>query len=315
MEHKHTKVAILGVGRVGAALAHQITAQRLCNELVLVDIDQRKAWAEATDLQHSLGFGRKPMIVRSGSYYDCSDADICVICVAAANNPTATRLERIDHAATMLGRIIPSVMATEFSGIFLVVTNPVDLMTWLVQQLSDLPPERVIGTGTTLDSARLRYYLADALDVEIDRVDAFCMGEHGESQMIPWSQVRIDGKPLIQALQNDPSMLPDFDKDAISNTIADITYQILDIKGMTNFATAAAAAEIIQAILDDTNRTMTVSAMLQGQYGAEDVYLGVPAVLGASGVQWVCVVPLTNEEREQLQKSIRTLQEYMVNIS
>ena len=174
-----TKVAVLGAGKVGSTLAYRLVTEHLCDDLVLVDIDPQKAWAEATDLQHALGFAGHKMRVRAGSYYDCADADLCVLAVGTQFPPNTPRIERIDHAATIIGRIVPSVMATGFDGIFLVVTSPVDLMTWLVQQLSGLPDQQVIGTGTALDTARLCYYLADALDVPPRTVSAWVMGEHG----------------------------------------------------------------------------------------------------------------------------------------
>ena len=256
MAISRTKVAVIGAGKVGAALAGHLTVGRLCDDLVLVDLDQQRAWAEATDLQHALGLSGSGMRVRDGSYYDCADADICVLSVGARFAPNTPRLEMMDQSATMIGRIVPSIMATGFDGIFLVITNPVDLMTWLVQQLSGLPDSRVIGTGTALDTARLRYYLADALDVSPRAVSACVLGEHGESQVIPWSRVSIAGKPLDAVLRDNPDRLPDFDKDAVANTIADITYNLSAVKGATTWGVAAAAAEIIAAILGDEGRVV-----------------------------------------------------------
>lgn len=310
-----TKVAILGVGKVGAALAYHLTVSQICDELVLVDLDQQKAWAEATDLQHSLGFSGHRMNIRDGSYYDCADADICVLSVAAQFPPNTPRLEMIDRAAAMVGRIVPSVMATGFDGIFLVITNPVDLMTWLVQQLSGLPAEHVIGTGTALDTARLRYYLADALDVDPRSVSACVLGEHGENQMIPWSQVSVAGKPLTEILKDNPERLPDFDRDALLNTIADITYQLRSVKGATTYGIASITAEIIKVLLHDGQKILPVSAMLHGEYGHEDVYVGVPAVLGASGVKELVEYHLTGEEQSQFDRAVEALEQYMTDIS
>ncbi len=314
MAISRTKVAIIGVGKVGAALAYHLTVGRICDDLLLVDMDQQRGWAEATDLQHALGLSGSRMRVREGSYYDCADADICVLAVGARFAPNTPRLEMMDQAATMIGRIVPSIMATGFDGIFLVITNPVDLMTWLVQQLSGLPDTRVIGTGTALDTARLRYYLADALDVAPRTVTACVMGEHGESQMIPWSKVAIAGKPLDTVLRDNPDRLPDFDKDAICNTIADITYNLAHVKEGTTWGIAAVTAEIIQAILGDESRVIPVSAMLHGEYGLEDVYVGVPAVLGAQGVQELVEYHLTDEEEAQFKASAEELLKYMTEL-
>ena len=315
MAISRTKVAVIGAGKVGAALAYHLTVGHICDDLVLVDIDPQKAWAEPTDLQHSLGFSGHKMNIRDGSYYDCADADICVISVAAQFPPNTPRLDKIDKAADMIGRIVPSIMATGFDGIFLVITNPVDLMTWLVQQLSGLPSERVIGTGTALDTARLRYYLADALDVDPRSVSACVMGEHGEEQMIPWSQVSVAGKPLQAILNDNPDRLPDFDHDAICNTIADITYNLASVKGTTTYGIASITAEIIKVILHDDLKIIPVSAMLHGEYGHEGVYVGVPAVLGAKGVKELVQYHLTSGEQAQLDKAIHVLEQYMTDIS
>lgn len=315
MAISRTKVAIIGAGKVGATLVYHLAVGHICDDLVLVDIDPQKAWAEATDLQHSLGFSGRKMRIRDGSYYDCADADLCVLSVGAQFAPNTPRLDRMDHAATMLGRIVPSVMATGFDGIFLVVTNPVDLMTWLVQQLSGLPDTRVIGTGTALDTARLRFYLADALDVDPRSVTACVLGEHGEEQMIPWSQVAVAGKPLAAILQDDPERLPGFDGEAICNTIAEITYNLASVKGATTFGIASITAEIIKAILQDDNRILPVSAMLHGEYGEEDVYMGVPAVLGAAGVKELVEYHLNDAERARFARSAQALRQYMTSIS
>lgn len=315
MAISRTKVAIIGAGKVGATVAYHLTVGHICDDLVLVDLDPQRAWAEATDLQHSLGLSGHKMQIKDGTYYDCADADICVISVAAHFPPNTPRLERIDHAAAMIGRIVPSVMATGFDGIFLVITNPVDLMTWLVQQLSGLPDTRVIGTGTALDTARLRYYLADELDVDPRAVSACVLGEHGENQMIPWSQVSIAGKPLTTILKDDPDRLPDFDPDAICNTIADITYQLSSVKGATTYGIASIAAEIIKVILHNDNKIIPVSAMLHGEYGHEDVYVGVPAVLGSSGVKELVAYHLTDSEQAEFDKAVHALEQYMTDIS
>lgn len=315
MAISRTKVAIIGAGKVGSTLAYHLAVGHICDDLVLVDMDSQKAWAEATDLQHSLGFSGHKMTIRDGSYYDCADADICVLSVAAQFPPNTPRLEMIDKAATMIGRIVPSIMATGFDGIFLVITNPVDLMTWLVQQLSGLPAKHVLGTGTALDSARLRYYLAEALNVDSRSVSACVLGEHGENQLIPWSQVCIAGKPLPEILRDDPERLPDFDPDAICNTIAELTYDLTSVKGGTTYAIASISAEIIKVILHDDLKIIPVSAMLQGEYGHEDVYVGVPAVLGADGVKELMEYNLTPEEQAQFDKAVRALEQYMTDIA
>ncbi len=309
------KVAIVGAGRVGSTLAYRLAAGRLCSEVVLVDGDQRRAWAEAADLQHALSAEDNAVRVREGSYYDCADAAVCVVTAGVRFAPNTPRLEQMDRAATAMGRIVPSVMGAGFDGVFLVVSRPVDLMTWLVQQLSGLPDSRVLGTGTVLDTARLRCYLASALQVDVQSVSALVMGEHGEDRVIPWSQVTVDGTPLEVLLRQSPDRLPGFDRDAAINTVADIAYNLASVKGETSFGIASAAAGIVASILRDEGRVMTVSAMLSGQYGQEDVYAGVPAEIGAGGVRRVVEYPLTAEELAQFGRAVRDLREYMTDIS
>lgn len=308
------KVAIIGAGRVGSLLAYRLAAGGICSRVTLVDGDQRKAWAEAADLQHALSAENRPAQVREGSYYDCGDADVCVIASGARFAPNTPLLEQIDLSANAMGRIVPSVMASGFEGVFLVVSRPVDLMTWLVQQLSGLPDGRVLGTGTVLDTARLRCHLASALRVDVQAVSALVMGEHGGERVVPWSLVTVNGQPLMELLQAEPGRLPGFSRDAAANTVADIAYNLAAVKGETTYGIASAAASIVSAILQDTGSVIPVSAMLHGEYGQSDLYAGVPAEVGAGGVRRVVEYPLTEAERGQFAKAVQTLKEYMTEI-
>lgn len=305
-----TKVAVIGVGRVGAALAYHLCVDPICGEVVLVDIDQAKARAEADDLRCVPGRADRPVQVRDGSYYDCADADICVLSVCTHFPPNTPQLEMIDHAATMLGRIVPSVMATGFQGIFLVVTDPVDLMTWLAQQLSDLPDTRVLGIGTALDTARLRTALAERLGTDAARVDAWVLGRHGEDPVIPWGQITVDGHPLDALLSPDAGL----DRDALCNTIAERAYQLAAAKGAPVFSIAAAVAAVLRQLLTGEGRPVPVSAMLHGAYGQRDVYLGVPAILGPEGVREIVELPLAPPEQAKLDGIADQLRRYMIDI-
>lgn len=299
------KVAILGVGQIGAALAHHLVLKGSCDELVLVDADPRLARAQAADLRHSLGVLGGRTRVRAGTYYDCDDAQICVLTVSANPAPNAPRLDRLDRSATTVGRIVPTVMATGFAGVLLVLTDPSDLMAWLSHQLSDLPPERVIGLGTALATARLRSHLADVLDTDPAAVEAWVLGEADEEPVIPWSQVQVDGHPLPDTV----------DREAVTNTAADTAYNLVSIKGSAAYAMAAAASEIVEAVLTDSHKTLCVSAALHGEYGQDDVFLSVPAVIGAEGVEQVVELPLTDEETLHMEQAARELCRYMIDIT
>lgn len=304
-----SKLAIIGVGNVGTALAHQLVISNTCDELVLIDLNNKKVWAEATDLKHSLGYSETKMHIIDGQYSACSDADIVVLAVAAPYKTGMTRLDMLDKATAIVKSIVPQVMASGFNGIFIVITNPVDAMTYLVQKLSALPTDKVIGTGTSLDSARLRYFLADTMDVDPRSVEAMCMGEHGDSQMIPWSQVTVGAKNFNTILEDNADRLKNINTDNVRQEMAQIAYDIVLNKGATNFGIAAVAAKIIKAIIRDENVVMPVSVMLNGEYGVENVYAGVPAVLTGKGIKELVTYHLNPDELESFQNSIAILKE------
>lgn len=309
MALSRSKLAIIGVGNVGTALAHHLVISNICDDLVLIDLNKEKVWAEATDLKHSLGYSENKMRIIDGDYSDCENADIVVLAVAAPYKIGMTRLDMLDKATDIVKNIIPKVMESGFNGIFVVITNPVDAMTYLVHQLSGLAAEKVIGTGTSLDSARLCYYLADTMDVDPRSVEAMCMGEHGDSQMIPWSQVTVGAKSFNDILADNPERLKGVDINQVSKEISQIAYQIVMNKGATNYGIAAVAAKIIKAIIRDENIVMPVSTMMNGEYGIRGVFAGVPAVITGKGVKELVQYRLKEGEMEAFMKSIEVLKE------
>lgn len=309
MALSRSKVAIIGIGNVGTALAHQIVINHICDDLVLIDLKKERTWAEVMDLKHSLGFSESKMLIKNGDYADCLDADIVVLTVSGPFKAGMTRLDMLDKAAVIVKSITEQVMKSGFQGIFVVVTNPVDPITYLVKKVSGLPSSRVIGTGTSLDSARLRMLLADTMGVDPRSVDAICMGEHGDSQMIPWSQVTVGGKNFNDILKDNKARLKGIEIDNVREEISQIAYDIMKEKGATNYGIAAVAAKIIKSIIKDENVVMPVSTMLHGEYGVRDIYAGVPAVLTGKGVKELVELHLTNEELQQFQKSVQVLVE------
>jgi len=304
-----SKLAIVGMGHVGCALAHHLTIDNTCDELVLINRRKEKAWAEAEDLKHSLGFSESRMRIYAGDYSDCEDADIVVLSVAAPYKEGNTRLDMLEKATKILSDIVPQIMQSGFSGIFVVITNPVDALTYLVHKLSGLPSEKVIGTGTSLDSARLRYFLADTMEVDPRSVEAMCMGEHGDSQMIPWSQVTVGAKQFCQILNDNPERLKGIDINKVRQEISQIAYQIVRAKGATDYGIAAVAARIIKAIVRDGNIVMPASVMLNGEYGETDVYAGVPAVITRKGIKELVTYHLKGSELADFKKSIELLRD------
>lgn len=260
-----SKVVIIGAGNVGTALAHHLVICNTCNNLVLINRNAEKAWAEVTDLNHSVGYYDSNIQISVGTYSDCIDADIVVLAV--------------------------------------------DAMTYLVKSISGLPDSKVMGTGTALDSARLRYFLADLIGVDARSLEVMCMGEHGDSQMIPWSQVTVGAKRIIDILRDSPERFRYVELDSIRKEIAKIAYQIVKQKGATNYGIAAVAARMIKAIIQDENIVMPLSVMPHGEYGLSDLYLGIPAVLNGSGIRELVEYHLTNQEHQALLASAAVLQE------
>ncbi|WP_419785641.1 L-lactate dehydrogenase [Pseudodesulfovibrio sp.] len=304
-----SKLAIIGMGNVGRALAHHLTIGNTCDELVLINRNPDTAWGEAEDLKHSLGFSETRMRIRAGKYADCADADIVVLAVAAPYAEGFTRLDMVDKATAMLADIVPQVMKSGFSGIFIVITNPVDALSYLTHKLSGLPSSHVIGTGTSLDSARLRYFLAETMEVDPRSVEAVCMGEHGDSQMIPWSRVTVGAKQFHQILEDNAERLKGVDPAQVLKETSQIAYRIVKAKGSTAYGIASVAARMIKAIIKDENIVMPASVMLNGEYDETDVYAGVPAVITRNGIKELVTYHLEDDELDAFKKSIAILRE------
>ena len=309
MEAKKTKVVIVGTGNVGSAIAHTIAMEQLCNTLVLIDRNEKKAWAEATDLRHCIGYSDVKMDIHEGSYQECKDADIVVLTVSAPYTKEMVRLEMIGQAQEIIASIVPPIMESGFQGIFIVITNPVDVMAYLVQKLSGLPARQIIGTGTLLDSARLKSYIAHLLDVDARSVEAVCMGEHGDSQVIPWSVVTVGGKKFADILHDNSEKFSDVKLDEIYETISQIAYKITRNKGATVYGIAGMAGLLIKAVLKDSNMVLPVSVMLDGKYGEKGVFAGVPAVIAQEGVKDILEYHLSENELEAFHKSVQVVRE------
>ena len=303
MAIERKKVAIVGCGNVGATLSFHLVTEHICDDLLLIDRNEIKANAEKLDLQHSLGYSGNKINIETGRYGDCADMDIIVLAVAAPYRKGMSRLDMAGNAVEIIRSIIPQIMDSGFHGIFLVITNPVDVVSYYVKKISDLPDEKVIGTGTSLDSARLRQYLAQLMDVDARSVEAFCMGEHGDSQFIPWSLVSVGGKKFTEILQDNPMRLQGIQLEEVKDYISQVAYEIVNAKGATTYGIAAVTGQIMKAVMQDENKVIPVSAMLHGEYGQKDIYVGVPAVLTSKGVKELVEYHLTEEETGQFVKS------------
>ena len=305
------KVVLVGTGMVGMSYAYSLLNQNACDELVLIDVNKQRAEGEAMDLNHGLAFSSSNMKIYAGEYRDCKDADIVVICAGVAQKPGETRLDLLKRNAAVFQSVVEPVSASGFNGIFLVATNPVDIMTSITCELSGFNPRRVLGSGTALDTARLRYLLGEYLEVDPRNVHAYVIGEHGDSEFVPWSQAMVATKPILELCGDGGHSAPVcHDKlDEIETEVREAAYKIIEAKKATYYGIGMALTRITKAILGDEHSVLTVSAMLRGDYGQRDVFIGVPCIINQNGIQKVLTLSLTDEEKEKLGQSCDTLRE------
>lgn len=302
------KVVIVGTGFVGMSYAYALLNQNACDELVLIDIDKKRAEGEAMDLNHGLAFSGSHMRIYAGDYSDCSDADIVAIAAGVAQKPGESRIDLLQRNTAVFNTIVGPVVKSGFNGIFLIATNPVDIMARVTKTLSSFDRSKVIGTGTTLDSARLRYLLGEYFKVDPRNVHAFVMGEHGDSEFIPWSQAYIATKPVMQICAESKGRYCSDNMKAITQEVKNAAQRIIEAKKATYYGIGMAMVRITKAIFGDESSVLTVSTMLDGEYGRHGVYAGVPCIVGRKGVEGIIELSLTDEEMEQFNKSCDILE-------
>ncbi|MGN0453753.1 MAG: L-lactate dehydrogenase [Ruminococcus sp.] len=303
MSKSGRKVVLIGTGMVGMSFAYAALNQNVCSELVLCDINEKKAIGEAQDLNHGLAFSESSMKIYQGGYEECHDAEIVLICAGVNQKPKETRLELLQRNEAVFRSIIEPVIQSGFDGIFLVATNPVDIMTQITCSLSGFEPSRVIGTGTTLDTARLRYLLGNYFDVSPKNVHAYVIGEHGDSEFVPWSQALISTKPVLDIIEDNPHLFTKKHLDEISENVKNAAGQIIAAKGATYYGIGMASARIVRAIFSDENAVLTTSVLLEGEYGQNDVFAGNPCIINRNGVSRKIELSLTDGELEKLNRS------------
>ena len=309
------KIVLVGTGFVGMSMAYAIVSQGTSsgvNELVLIDVMKEKAIGEAMDLSHGLPCSSSHMKIKAGDYDECKDADIVVITAGLSQKPGQTRLELSEANAKIMKDITIQVVNSGFKGIFLVASNPVDLMTKVVQEVSKFPTGRVIGSGTALDTARLRYMVGEYLNISNKNVHAYIMGEHGDSSFVPWEHAYVGCKKVTDILRDANKDLADLDK--IYVEVRDAAYEIINRKKATYYGIGLGLARIVKNIMNDTNEILTVSAYLNGEYGHKDIYIGVPAVINSNGARELLELELAKENQEKLDSSCKILSENMDNI-
>ncbi|SFF56924.1 L-lactate dehydrogenase [Halobacillus alkaliphilus] len=304
------RVALIGAGSVGSSYAFAMLNQSITEEFVIIDLNEDKAMGDAMDLNHGKVFAPNPTKTWYGQYSDCKDADIVCICAGANQKPGETRLDLVKKNLTIFKGIVDDVMASGFNGIFLVATNPVDILTYATWKFSGLPKERVIGSGTILDSGRFRFLLGEYFDVAPSNVHANIIGEHGDTELPVWSHASIGGVPVFELMERHQEYDME-DLDEIFTNVRDAAYHIIEKKGATYYGIAMGLTRISKAILNNENSILTVSAYLNGEYNAEDVYIGVPAVINRTGIRNIVEVSLNEKEQSQFDHSAKVLKEIL----
>ena len=293
------KVIIIGCGNVGMSYAYALLNQRTyVNELALIDLNAERVNGEVMDLNHCLAFSPSKMKIKAGTYADCADASLIVIAAGVNQKPGETRLELLKKNAAIFKSIVTEVMANNFNGVFLIATNPVDIMTYLTQKYSGLPRKRVIGSGTTLDRARLRFLVGDKLKISPSNIHGYVIGEHGDSEFIPWSDVSVALQPISDFITPE-------DMNEIQEEVKTAAYKIINAKGATYYGIGMCLVRITNAILGDENTVMVVSTYDD----TNDIYIGLPSVINKNGADRKIHFKLNEEETAKLNTSIKVLKD------
>lgn len=308
------KAAIIGCGFVGASTAFSLVQSGPFSELVLIDANQDKAEGEAMDLNHCLPYGR-PMRIYAGSYDDLKDCSIIIITAGANQKPNETRMDLVHKNVNIFKSIIPEIKKRECEGILLIVANPVDILTYTALKLSGFPANRVIGSGTVLDTARLKYLLGEHLHVDSRSVHAFIIGEHGDSELAVWSSANVSGVDLSSFCELCGYTNHQENTKQLYTDVRDSAYRIIEKKGASYYGIAMAVRRICECIVRDEHSILPVSSLIRGHYGLEDVCMGVPTIVGREGVEEVLDIPLDGEESRQLAQSAAALKEVLNGLS
>lgn len=293
------KVVIIGCGNVGMSYAYALLNQRTSvGELVLIDLDEKRVEGEVMDLNHCLAFAPSKIDIKKGDYSDCGDATIVVIAAGANQSPGETRMDLINKNSKIFKTIVKSVVDNGFDGIFLVATNPLDIMTYLTWKYSGFNPNKIIGSGTCLDTARLRFLVGDKLGINPKNIHAYVVGEHGDSEFVPWSNANIGLQPISTFLEED-------ELNKIHDKVKNAAYEIIDRKGATYYGIGMSLVRITNAILGDENTILTVSSYDKNN----NIFMGIPSIINRDGVKQRIYIELTEDETKKLQNCVDVIKE------
>lgn len=314
---KGKKITILGAGNVGASIAYTLTIDGMASEIVLIDINEKKARGEAADILQGTPFSA-PVNIYAGGYEDAVDSDIVIVTVGMARKPGQTRIDLAQANVDIVKAVMPQITKFAPDAVYVVVSNPVDIITYAILKTTNLSETQVIGSGTMLDSARLRSRLAAHVGLNSKNVHAYVFGEHGDTSMIPWSLATIAGIEMNRYCTDLCDKHNRCGKEELREIEEDVRTagaKVIELKGATYYAIAMAVRRICECIIRDTDSVMTVSAMIHNQYGISDVCFSLPFVVGAQGIKRSIVPPLTDEEKQMLRKSADALKEVIAQLS
>lgn len=298
------KVVIIGCGNVGMSYAYALLNQKTrVNELALIDLDEKRIEGEVMDLNHCLPFAPTPMTIKKGSYEDCSDATIVMIAAGANQNPGETRMDLINKNSKIFKEIVTKVMENGFNGIFLIATNPLDVMTYVTWKYSRLPHHKIIGSGTILDTARLRYMISEKLNISTRNIHAYVIGEHGDSEFVPWSSAQVGTQDIKDFISEE-------ELNQISEKVRNAAYEIINRKGATYYGIGMCLVRITNAILSDENSIITVSSYDK----TNDIFVGGATIINKNGCKERMYIKLNEEETKKLEKSISIIKDAINSI-
>ena len=307
------KAVMIGCGFVGSASVFGLMQSGLFSEIVMIDVDTAKAEGEAMDISHGIPFA-KQMKVYAGDYDDICDAAIVIVIAGANQKPNETRLDLVHKNVAIFKQIIPEIAKRDFAGILLIVSNPVDILTYVAQKLSGLPEERVIGSGTVLDTARLKYQLGEHLQVDSRSVHAYIIGEHGDSEIAVWSSANVSGVPLNDFCEMRGHYHHEEATEEIAEKVKNSAYEIIKRKHATYYGVAMAVKRICEVIVRDEKSILPVSSMMHGEFGIEDAVLSMPAIVGKEGIEAKIPISLSKEEEAELVQSSKILKKIIEEI-
>jgi L-lactate dehydrogenase len=310
---KGKKIVVLGAGNVGATIAYTLTVKGLASEIVLVDINKERAEGEAMDIIQGTALC-PPVNIHAGDYADAADADIVVVTVGMARRPGQTRIDLAQANVNIIKSVMPQITAVSPNALYVVVSNPVDVLTYAIKKITGLPESQVIGSGTLLDTSRLRSRIADSVNINPQNVHAYMLGEHGDTSVVPWSATTIGGINIREFKKIYPELESKIDFDAIADDVRTAGARIIERKGATFYSIALSVARICSCLLKDTHTILPVSGTITGQYGITDVCLSIPFAINSQGLLYPMPPLMTPEEEEKMRASANALKEVISSL-